>query len=410
MNELFEQYKNYSISKLESILKLCEEREELEKKSKSDVFIEQNYNFINKIVKRKEYKEYLKSKEEFPSLQEQRNTERNNRINEINNLLGEYNSYDVMSIRNKISTIENSDSFDNLDINPNTALNELKTNGVEIVAPSFEEAFKTAPIYFGNDIDFMKKAIEESYKNVIYDKTNSDELYGEVIDKMIKDPSNSDYVEKLNNYKMELDNPKVVEDGKYKVPHKYMFEELRKNIVTGNGFYDYLSVDGTFSKEFGQEMENLYEDPDFFVGIHGMNKNDEIEQSIFYQGLKNSMQAADNALNRTVAYGNNLTFNRVLDYKIPYNGIPTEAAIILRIPYSAFDKSNPTPIWGSNERGGSNNYLLPEYVYGAYHDRDNRSVTHNNLEERALYAYLKYDHSSIMQGSVIENNINEKTL
>ena len=66
--------------------------------------------------------------------------------------------------------------------------------------------------------------------------------------------------------------------------------------------------------------------------------------SILRDGLKNSMQNADASLDRTVAYGKNLTFTKVLNYRIPYNGLETEAAVILTLPKDVFNKTTTVPI------------------------------------------------------------------
>ena len=119
------------------------------------------------------------------------------------------------------------------------------------------------------------------------------------------------------------------------------------------------------------------------------------------------MQQADLALDRTVAYGKDLTFTKVLSYRIPYNGVETETAIILTLPKNVFNKANPVPIWGSNNKVGSDNYILPKYIYGLYHsksDGEKRRIIRNNVnpKEQTSYKYLKYDYKSSHSGQVVE--------
>lgn len=174
-----------------------------------------------------------------------------------------------------------------------------------------------------------------------------------------------------------------------------------------------FGVDGVYDKKFGEELEGLYDNPDIILGIHGGNANKDKEESIFRQGLKNSMQNADTALDRTVAFGKNLTFTKVLNYRIPYNGLETENAIILTLPRNTFDAKNPVPIWGSNNREGNDNYVLPRYVYGLYHgisDGANRKIIRNNIakEEQATYKYLKYDYQSCKAHTFIKIDDNKE--
>lgn len=155
------------------------------------------------------------------------------------------------------------------------------------------------------------------------------------------------------------------------------------------------------TKNFGKELESLYKNPNIMVCVHGRDESEKIERDIFSKGLKNSMQNADVSLSRTVAYGKNLTFTKLLNYRVPMNGCESETAIILTLPKTTLDPKNPVPIWGSTEKTGSDNYILPKYIYGLYHskkDGENRSIIKNNSKQQEQYEYLKYDYQSSKSG------------
>lgn len=74
----------------------------------------------------------------------------------------------------------------------------------------------------------------------------------------------------------EMDNPAPVEEGKYKIPHKFLYDQIT-NVDTTN-FYeiinviaDYRTYDGTLSKESGEQLEMLYTDNANYLFLHNVN-------------------------------------------------------------------------------------------------------------------------------------------
>lgn len=420
MEIVFNQYKELQRKRADEIFSLILEKERIKKDILNDFFIETKYGFFDRIFKHKQYKNYLESKEKYDKEKEVRNQNRTERINEINKYLINYQNITSEEMMIHCNEINSYSCFEDFNVTMEDAISELLSNNIEPEFDSYDEAFYYMPDYFGNNKDFMLKAVEESFKYIIYDKTNSDELYLKILPDFIRyvdeneKGSYSNNCEVLLDYIHELQEPKVVEEGKYKIPHKFMFEEIKKYLTNLNTNFKYTELDGKLSTSFGQEMQSLYEDNEYFLGLHSTKSDDQLEYKIFYQGLKNSMQNADNMLNRTVMFGNDLTFTKALNYAA-YAIFPVDERnqnytnFILKIPYSALNNNNPLPIWCSNNYDGSENYLNPEYVYGMYHLRDgvDREIIHNNLQEKFQYKYLKTDESVDKQVYEMESILNK---
>lgn len=419
-----EVYKDFLIDKLNNILSLLQEKEDITK-IKTSIIPYKKFNFLQKyLFKRKEYREYICDRNSSIKQQDEKKAKDRDRLKEIERILAAEGFPTISSVRQKIESLEKAQNFQELEVDDtNFVIETLLKNGIDPRFESYEQAFEIAPEYLGRNIGFMREAIKKDSRFIMFDKTDDEELYKEVIDKKIdelekqlskaEDPDLQiiDELKKLREYKKELESPKKVEEGRYKVPHKFMFEEIKNNEAYGNKNYWYIEVDGIYDKEFGEELEELYERPDIILGIHGLRENKDIEGNIFRQGLRNSMQSADTALNRTVAFGENLTFTKVLNYRIPYNGLECESAIILTLPKETFDSMHPVPVWGSNDITGSDNYILPQYVYGLYHGKSDgidRRIIRNSIKEqyRSTYKYLKYDSNSSLAHTFIETNVN----
>lgn len=272
-----------------------------------------------------------------------------------------------------------------------------------------------SPEIIGYNKDIMLEALERDVEYIKYDRTNDEEVYKKAIMLELQnlekeDVESSDYdarekIKALKYYIEELENPKQVDEGKYKVPHKYMFEEIRKRV----SIYKYHLVDGRLDKQFAEEAKSLYEDSEYFVGIHGTQVKtgetyDDKIKSIFKNGIY-CIKYNDwyNDLKGNVLFGEDLTFLNMLEYNIPGYGAP-DIAVVLRIPRRGLDDKKPIPIWGSDvesrcvscveiiNEGAS---ILPEFVYGVYTKHDDvRHITRNDEKEKKQYKYLVYDKNS----------------
>ena len=286
-----------------------------------------------------------------------------------------------------------------------------------------ETAIKTAisrnPELTANP-EFMKDLLNEDLTYIKYDKSNNPIVYQEYLQKITekleekcKRPAENTWVtnivlDRIKAINEEIERPKEAEPGKYKIPHKFLFESLRKSSdydlqdIETNPKIDmfaegstYLQYDGNFSESYGKDFETLYENPDKYMLIHKVNasfifepKDDALgkKEDIFKDGLHSSTQdeGCVNSLIRTTLgnYQNGVTFMDMFepDYKV-----------IIMIPKEAFKEGSNIPIWGLNlpeadeEHPG---FILPEYIYG-FIDPTIEKIEKNPvpLEQRTKYQY-----------------------
>ena len=268
--------------------------------------------------------------------------------------------------------------------------------------------------------EFMKDLINRNMQYIEYDNSNEPELYMQYIEKMIQKLEEAKERNNANEFTInitintakkileELNSPKEVEEGKYKIPRRFLFEGLRKSgkkdleLLEKGEMIDILSVgrdylreDGCYKQEYGKKLEELYEDKDRFLVIHYINASyhfrakDEtmaIRDNIYKEGLHSSIQGMDciNVLDRT-AHGNFEDGKSFMELMVP------EHKIIIMLPKKALNKNSEEPIWGSDfpeadiQHPG---YIFPEYIYG-YINPDTEEIEENpiSVENRKKYKY-----------------------
>lgn len=286
-----------------------------------------------------------------------------------------------------------------------------------------ETAIKTAilrnPELTANP-EFMKDLLNEDLRYIKYDKSNSPIVYQEYLQKIsdkleekCKRPAENTWVtnvvlDRVRTICEEINNPKEVENSKYKIPQRFLFESLRKysdydlqDIETDpkiDMFAEgstYIQYDGMFLKDYGKSFEELYENSDKYMLVHKVNasfifepREDALEkrENIFKDGLHSSTQdeGCVNSLLRTTLgnYQNGVTFMDMFepDYKV-----------VIMIPKEALKEESNIPIWGLDRQVADEEhpgYLLPEYIYG-FIDPNTEKIEKNPipLEERTKYPY-----------------------
>lgn len=272
---------------------------------------------------------------------------------------------------------------------------------------AIRKLFELKPNLLENE-DFVIDLINRDYNYVIYDKTNSPkvyerlfqiwielskkklegvpefDIYREVVDGKVVNETrthNQEYsnltsnIEMLNKLIEELKNPRQPEPGKYKIPHKYLFESIRKRVFNdicdktdSNSLVEsYLELDCSASLEFGKMIEKLYNDENSTLYGHQIwagtgSKIDAIE-SIFYEGLQMNY---DNDMTRTTVSSKSSFVD--LGYFLQH----TSPLILLSIP------NDKAELFGCNDKQDDYNpykspirtYLLPEFVIGAVNGKD----------------------------------------
>ena len=268
--------------------------------------------------------------------------------------------------------------------------------------------------------EFMKDLINRNMQYIEYDNSNEPELYMQYIEKMIQKLEEAKERNNANEFTInitintakkileELNSPKEVEEGKYKIPRRFLFEGLRKSgkkdleLLEKGEMIDILSVgrdylreDGCYKQEYGKKLEELYEDKDRFLVIHYINASyhfrakDEtmaIRDNIYKEGLHSSIQGMDciNTLDRT-AHGTFEEDKSFMELMSP------DHKMIIMLPKKALNKNSEEPIWGSDfpeadiQHPG---YILPEYIYG-YINPDTEEIEENpiSVENRKKYKY-----------------------
>lgn len=268
--------------------------------------------------------------------------------------------------------------------------------------------------------EFMKDLINRNMQYIEYDNSNEPELYMQYIEKMIQKLEEAKERNNANEFTInitintakkileELNSPKEVEEGKYKIPRRFLFEGLRKSskkdleLLEKGEMIDILSVgrdylreDGCYKQEYGKKLEELYEDKDRFLVIHYINASyhfrakDEtmaIRDNIYKEGLHSSIQGMDciNTLDRT-AHGTFEEDKSFMELMSP------DHKMIIMLPKKALNKNSEEPIWGSDfpeadiQHPG---YIFPEYIYG-YINPDTEEIEENPIsaENRKKYKY-----------------------
>ena len=486
-NELLEKRRRTE-SLFEQISALKDDYNKLFEKQEStrSLIVSKKFSFFEKyFTKRKEYKEYINlcgnQEEDATKL-----VDIDKKINSLKESIKKNESIPVFedvkeeelikSYEQEIENIHNAKSLDGLGMDYSSAKKLLENNEIEPKFDDDREALTLEPEKFATDIDFMKNAIEKDKNLIVFDRTNNKELYIDYLSKIKESVLKSKEkdvngiytfaieagVNNINSIINEIENPKAQKEGKYKIPHEFIYEAIRtiaskdgtdenisqfqydifgdsiddfeKFINISNQLQTYMSVDSTISQELGDELEKLWKAPDKVFTIHNILRNHrnynmeenelnvkskDIIDSIFKKGLKatNAMDELEKdggpMLSATsFRKGQGLTFIDVINYDYAggmYN-------IVMSIPKDAFAKDSKTPIWGTNqERDVANSerefYLLPEYVYGCFKSKDrNATMIKNDIKDKVKYKYVTYDRDTNKQYELLENNVERKDI
>ena len=248
--------------------------------------------------------------------------------------------------------------------------------------------------------EFMESLVKLDYRNIVYDLTDNDKVYDEYVSQLLNKIDKEDYYfQKLIMLKQELDNPRQPEEGMYKIPHKFLFESLRKKVYYNSFEYghkvnkafdindyipcdldpyaessdkDYISRylfnDCKHSLEYGKQMEELYSNPNNYLLIASCNPG--YHDKIFEEGYMINPQYSGNIYrNFWDVHGNKGSFLNLFKEtawgrsEIVYVTIPKNEEKILGSDGNILDLHS--------ELG---TYLLPEFVYGV-------SVTENGKKK-----------------------------
>ena len=418
---ILDTYKQARLDKAMELLKLIEEKNKLEDQKKNAIALvepKRKFSFLQRLItKRAQYKKYA---EKYSSSKESIKDLENQILTYNEKLSGNKNSF--ADQQRECGRIQSANSFENLGVTSEQAIIQMLKEKIEFKFSSYEEALQLAPKFFSRNPQFMEKAVQKDCGLIKYDQTFEKNVYikalrrrNEIIREQRKNsPEDLGYLIQLNSELdannqaiKELENPKKVEEGKYKIPQNYLLEEIRDTINDKKGAdgYDYVLADGKYNERDGKKLEEIYNSENNLIGLHNTNVPKEKIQSILKQGLKASLQngVGNLRLSHTVALnskeaeqGKVLNFCGALAYpKKNAGGIGGSKSVLLCIPKKALNPQHPIPIWGSHYKNGDENYVLPQYIVGVIEGTENGGLKitdspHN--EEK--YEFLKYDAST----------------
>lgn len=288
------------------------------------------------------------------------------------------------------------------------------------------------------DVVFMKKLIMINLKYIIYDKTNNEELYkvfaNEVL-KFLKDNkklldekaerelgSGASINSLISQYQMlieELNNPKMPADGIYKIPHKFLFELVRNEVLQNihNNYryklsifdinlYSYFGNDCNFSLSYGKKLEELYLNPDVILYTAGATI-DAVEK-IFQEGYQ-------------------VNYSGCLDANF-YDPRDVGLGFMSMLPVGAYGRSdkifavipkNAKNILGSDGEVGrysndpsewrdARTYLRPEYIVGCNRYVNGEAVfIENNIPIEERKKYKNYGDGDASEFTYVDKAITE---
>ncbi len=244
-----------------------------------------------------------------------------------------------------------------------------------------------------NDVEFMTACVEFDMDLITLDKTNSPEVYQTFLKqykenfldekKLIGEGYSRDDIVRTNEtyaqLMQELTNPAPVSDGKFKIPHRFIFERIRtacspdaekKGIgeLCEFAYSGYKKFDGILSKEDGERLLSLYEDENNYLYIHNVNydgsKKSEEEISATIENIKKKglLLPSEGDLAHTTINTNedeSLGLLNILNYWVECG-----AVVVAQVPKAEVDGKKPI-IGFENAEQGTRGRLLPEYIIGS---------------------------------------------
>ena len=385
-------------------------------------FKAKEFNFFEKyLFKRKEYKQFKQDEKRINETKEKNRIEKQECEDKNQKLLEEKRNLEaqIAIIQSRIK------SYDVTQLLKETELLKSEDNRKII-----EYLINKNP-NLANNVEFMQEAILLDPNCIQFDKTNNEELYKLYISKKIEqiqgdhtltDEEKSILIKPYKLCSDELESPKIVEKGKYKIPHLYLLEELRKNeksitngsrrdflaILSGKPIYgfnpNYFRLDGFFDHDYGTQMQKWYEDENNLLAIHGSNtgKEDSMER-VMRTGLRGSDQGEGQLdFRSTAVYKPELSFFKALEYRTE------QYCAILLIPKEGLIKSdNPKKIWGKKEKDSGDPFVLPQYVCGymTANKTGSRKIIINDHSKDEQYPYTFFN-STVEPKQIDENRDN----
>ena len=270
-----------------------------------------------------------------------------------------------------------------------------KTQDIDVVMYAL---YKERTDLFKNPT-FMTSLIEVDPKYIIYDMTNEDKVYKAFAEKVLSvysDKMSDNHKGEYNMFISEMDNPRIPEEGKYKIPHMFLFDEIKsyiigylndhKNPFPQLQFSDYFIRDCKYPLSYGKKIEELYLDNSSYLYYAGISN----PNNAFLEGYQVNY-GKDLSKNFWEAHAVKESFPSLLvpgkygrDYTI-FALVPKDAKDILGSD-GGIGQYGEEKDYKVEER---HTYLLPEYIVGASGKKNGEVVFIENplkMNERKKYA------------------------
>ena len=243
-----------------------------------------------------------------------------------------------------------------------------------------------------NDAEFMSACVEFDMNLITLDKTNDSAVYQTFLEqykefslderKLLNEGYSREDIERVNEtytqLMQELTNPAYVSDGKFKIPHRFIFERIRTACSPNAKYFGigelcdfayagYKEHDGKLSQAEGERLVSLYEDENSYLYAHSVNykgdvpaeKQAEIVERIEKEGLliPGEGDLAHTTINTQDDAG--LGFLNLLNYWTGESSI-----IVAQVPKAEIDGKKPI-IGFADAEPTTQGKLLPKYIIGS---------------------------------------------
>ena len=389
-------------------------KKELEEKEKG--LVEPNKSFLFRIFRRKLYKkqveDYNKGLADIESAKKRASSA---------GLVIEQKETAVQQLQEKMQ--EELAIFEgmNLDVSKNSAVkqkslldNEQYASSCRKIREYIDEMIRIDPELVYNT-EFMTACVEFDMSLITLDKTNSPEVYQTFLNEYAENELDD---AKLNsegwtlgqktsmknlcrNLLEEITNPKEVAAGKFKIPHKYIFERIRaayspdaKTLGIGEvcdyAYTAYADFDGKLSYAEGKKFEELLENEDSYLYLHTIkhapdateeDKSKRID-AVQHTGLmiEPGERLSSITINTKDSRLDLLNVLKICD------GVDIAVA---QVPKTEIDGKSPIIGYPDDEPDASG-WLLPKYIVGSV--RGGEYVANSvSAEEMDKYALLASD-------------------
>lgn len=230
----------------------------------------------------------------------------------------------------------------------------------------------------------MKTCIFSDLKYILLDQTESDVLYLTFLElfkkKHLSNCEDPTIIEAFDELANEIKNPTKIDEKKYKIPHKYIIQDLLLAEKQNHDLYQITSTlinfkkyNGFFDLSYGKKLEELFSDPNNYLYLHNIvyrgqklppKQITEITNSICKNGLRLPDMGNEVGKIEYTTLNTHTSTNRSFFTYLPYWELG-DAIVILQIPKKLID--NNQPVLGCNSEELSNNdpgHVLPQYVVG----------------------------------------------